>query len=251
MEPEKAVVFSDVSKIYKKSHLFKIIKTEALRNFTLEIFKGEIIGILGLNGAGKTTAMKLLCGLLRPTAGRITVFGFEPESTDAKSNIGFLPEFPYFYPYLTPVESLGYYARLSGIPHEKIKSSVHEILEKVGLKEHLQKKISEFSKGMMQRLGIAQAIVHNPELIILDEPVSGLDPLAIHDIRLIISQLNKNGKTIFLSSHSISELEKISNRVIIIVKGKIAKIVGCTEWKADPGGLESIFVRTVKADNRD
>ncbi|MEW6042478.1 MAG: ABC transporter ATP-binding protein [Elusimicrobiota bacterium] len=243
---EKVVVFLEVSKTYKKSHLFKIIAVEALRKFNLEIFKGEIIGILGLNGAGKTTAMKLLCGLLRHTAGRITVFGFEPESMDAKSSIGFLPEFPYFYPYLTPVESLDYYARLSGVPHEKIKSSVHNILEKVGLKEHLQKKISEFSKGMMQRLGVAQAIIHNPELIVLDEPVSGLDPLAIHDIRLIISQLNKDGKTIFLSSHSISELEKISNRVVIIVKGEIAKIVNQTEWKSNPGGLESIFVETVK-----
>lgn len=119
-QSEKAVVvFSEVSKVYKKSHLFKIIETQALRRFNLEIFKGEIIGILGLNGAGKTTAMKLLCGLLRPTAGRITVFGFEPESMVAKSNIGFLPEFPYFYPYLTAVESLGFYARLSGLPQKK------------------------------------------------------------------------------------------------------------------------------------
>ncbi|MBI4655689.1 MAG: ABC transporter ATP-binding protein [Elusimicrobia bacterium] len=243
---EPIVVFSDVVKIYRRSHLGKIYETAALRDFSMEIFRGEIIGILGLNGAGKTTVMKLLTGLLYPTSGKISVFGKSPLDMDAKSGIGFLPELPYFYQYMTPVDALRYYAELSGLPATEIKKKIDGVLKKTGISSRSDSKISEFSKGMMQRLGIAQSVIHDPELLILDEPVSGLDPLAIHDIRELMSELNKEGKTIFLSSHSISELEKVSDRVIVLNRGRMVKAVKSEEWQKASGGLEEIFVSIVK-----
>ncbi len=243
MKKEIIARFSGVCKVYKRSHLHSVKKTTALKDFTFDINKGEIIGLLGLNGAGKTTIMKLLSGLIFPTSGEIEIEGINPVLPDAKRKIGFLPELPYFYSYMTCVELLSYYGGLSGLANYK--DRVCEIVEKVGLSRHVSKKISEYSKGMMQRLGIAQAVLHNPELLILDEPVSGLDPLAIHEIRNLIVETNKSGKTVFLSSHSISELEKICDRVIILGNGKILKVVLSEHWKQTES-LEEIFIRTVK-----
>ena len=243
---EKIISFSDVTKIYRRPGLFKKAETQALCGLTLGLERGEIAGLLGRNGACKTTIMKLLTGLLFPDSGEISVFGLPPSDVASKKRIGFLPELPYFYPYATAPEALMYYAGLSGLKGAAARERVDAVIEKVGLKPHAAKKAAEFSKGMMQRLGVAQAIVHDPELLILDEPVSGLDPLAIHEIRDLISQLNGEGKTVFLSSHSISELEKITDRVFIMVQGRLAKTVARDEWANTRGGLEEIFVQTVK-----
>lgn len=244
---QNVVVFSGVTKIYRRRGLVSTLKTTALDGLSFSLVRGGITGLLGLNGAGKTTIMKLLTGLLFPTAGGISVFGLPPSDIASKKRIGFLPELPYFYPYSTAASALRYYAGLSGLKGPAAENRISAVLEKVGLKKHAGKKVSEFSKGMMQRLGIAQAVVHDPELLILDEPVSGLDPLAIHEIRTLISDLNSEGKTVFLSSHSISELEKVTDNVLIIVRGRLAKTVSRREWESAGGGLEGIFVQTVKA----
>ncbi len=247
MKNEFIAKFSNISKIYKTKHLFSVRKSIALEDFSFGIKRGEIVGLLGLNGAGKTTIMKLLAGLIFPNSGEILIGGINPIFPQAKEKIGFLPELPYFYPYMTCVEILTYYAGLSGLQGHEAK--IDEVIGKVGLTEHVSKKISEYSKGMMQRLGLAQAILHKPELLILDEPVSGLDPLAIHEVRNLIAGINKEGTTVFLSSHSISELEKICHRVIILSKGKIVKIVNSNDWKI-AGGLEEIFINSINAQKR-
>ncbi|MCG2726215.1 MAG: ABC transporter ATP-binding protein [Elusimicrobia bacterium] len=246
MKNEIIARFSNVSKIYKIKRLYSARKSVALKNFSFDIKRGEIIGLLGLNGAGKTTIMKLLAGLIFPDFGEILIGGIKPILSEAKQKIGFLPELPYFYPHMTCLEILTYYAKLSGL--KGFKEEVNKIIEKVGLTEHVSKKISEYSKGMMQRLGLAQAILHEPELLILDEPVSGLDPLAIHEVRNLIAGINKDGTTVFLSSHSISELEKICHRVIILSRGEIVKTVLSDAWKI-AGGLEEIFIDSIKGNN--
>lgn len=248
MGPQENVVsFSGVSKVYHRPGLLKQARVPALCGLDLNLERGEIAGLLGLNGAGKTTIMKLMTGLLFPDEGSISVFGLPPSDIHAKKRIGFLPELPYFYPHATAAAALTYYAGLSGLNGPAARSRVDAVIEKVGLKPHAAKKAAEFSKGMMQRLGVAQAIVHDPELLILDEPVSGLDPLAIHEIRDLISRFNGEGKTVFLSSHSISELEKITDRVFILVRGRLAKTVSRAEWENTQGGLEEIFVETVRS----
>jgi len=237
---------ADVYKSYRSPGLLRAKSIPALRGVSLELKRGEIAGLLGLNGAGKTTVMKLITGLLFPDAGSVSVFGRPPSDMNSKKLTGFLPELPYFYPYSTAPEALLYYAGLSGLKGPEIHRRISAVIEKVGLFPHVRKKAAEFSKGMMQRLGVAQAVVHGPELLILDEPVSGLDPLAIHEIRELISEFNGEGKTVFISSHSISELEKLSDKVFILVQGRLAKTVLRAEWESTRGGLEEIFVQTVR-----
>ena len=243
MKNEIIAEFSNISKIYKIKQFCSSRRNIALKNFNFDIKRGEIVGLLGLNGAGKTTVMKLLAGLIFPSSGEILIGGINPIFSGAKQKIGFLPELPYFYPYMTCIEILTYYAKLSGF--KEYKGKINKVIDKVGLTWHTSKKISEYSKGMMQRLGLAQAVLHEPELLILDEPVSGLDPLAIHDVRNLIAGINKEGTTVFLSSHSISELEKICHRVIILSLGGIVKTVECDAWKT-AGGLEEIFINSIK-----
>jgi ABC-2 type transport system ATP-binding protein len=241
-----AVSFSGVEKTYKLPRLLGAGYHRAVDALSFEIPPGEVTGLLGLNGAGKTTIMKLLTGLLFPGAGEVKVFGQPPTSAAAKARIGFLPELPYFPPQVRPADALAYYGRLSGLAGPGLAVAVAAALERTGLAPHAGKRVSEFSKGMMQRLGLAQALLHSPDLLVLDEPVSGLDPLAIHDIRGLLAGLNAEGRTIFLSSHSISEVEKLCGRVLIMVRGRLARTVSRQEWEAAPGGLEAIFVEVVK-----
>lgn len=243
---ETAVSFSGVEKTYKRPRLLGPVYHTAVRELSFDIPAGEITGLLGLNGAGKTTIMKLLTGLLFPTAGTVRVFGMPPSGRQAKAKVGFLPELPCFPPQVKPGAALAYYGRLSGLAGKELSLAADEALARTGLEPHAGKRVSEFSKGMLQRLGLAQALLHKPGLLVLDEPVSGLDPLAIHDIRKLLAGLNAEGRTIFLSSHSISEVEKLCGRVLIMVRGRLAKTVSKAEWEAAPGGLEAIFVEAVK-----
>ncbi|PIU19887.1 MAG: ABC transporter ATP-binding protein [Elusimicrobia bacterium CG08_land_8_20_14_0_20_59_10] len=240
------VLFRDVEKTYRRPRLLGAVYHTAVKGLSFEIPAGEVTGLLGLNGAGKTTIMKLITGLLFPTAGSVEIFGLSPEDRLAKGSVGFLPELPYFPPQETPGAVLAYYGRLSGLGGAELSAAVEGALRRTGLEPHAGKRISEFSKGMLQRLGLAQALLHKPRLLVLDEPVSGLDPLAIHDIRGLLAALNAAGCTIFLSSHSISEVEKLCSRVLIMVRGSLARAVARAEWEAAPGGLEAIFVETVK-----
>lgn len=240
----EAIELREVSKTYRVSNWFSVARIEALKNFSLKIREGEIVGLLGLNGAGKTTLMKILCGLICPSGGEALVRGAPPWSPASKEHIGYLPELPYFHPNMNAPRTLGYYLRLSG--KDPFPGKIGAVLETVGLARHASKKVSEFSKGMKQRLGLAQALVHEPSILLLDEPVSGLDPLAIHEIRNLITRLNGEGKTVFLSSHSISELEKVAGRVVILSRGKMISEISRNEWTNNPAGLEKMFIEALK-----
>ncbi|HCC46721.1 MAG TPA: ABC transporter ATP-binding protein [Elusimicrobia bacterium] len=241
-----AVLFSGVEKTYRRPRLLGADYHTALKDLSFEIPPGEVTGLLGLNGAGKTTIMKLITGLLFPTAGKVRVFGHSPSEGAAKARVGFLPELPYFPPQVKPAEALAYYGRLSGLSGASLSAAVDSAMARTGLEPHAGKRVLEFSKGMLQRLGLAQALLHGPDLLVLDEPVSGLDPLAIHDIRSLLAGLNAEGKAVFLSSHSISEVEKLCSRVLIMVRGRLSRSVTRAEWEAARGGLEKIFVEAVK-----
>jgi ABC-type multidrug transport system ATPase subunit len=237
-----AIEYKHVTKIYVRSHLGRKTSATGLDDVNLKIEKGEIFGILGLNGAGKTTAMKLLFGLLFPTKGEILINGQNvSKNSETKQILGYQPETAYLNPTLTAFETVNFYAKLSKV--KKSGQQIFEVLELVGLKENEHKKLADFSKGMLQRTCLAQCLVHEPQILVLDEPVSGLDPLAVHDFRKIIQKLNEQGKTVFLSSHSISEMEKMCHRAAIVAKGSLKKIISRNDWKTS--GLEKIFVDTV------
>lgn len=238
-----AINFFEVEKKYSVSKIIGTKEITAFSNLSFSIQSGEIAALLGLNGAGKTTIMKLIAGLLFCNKGKIEVFGGNPASKETKKKIGFLPELPYFSPAEKPINALKFYGSLSGLSGKELQNAAEETINLVGLAPHKNKKIGQFSKGMLQRLGLAQAILHKPSLLLLDEPVSGLDPLAIRDIRHTLSKLAENGTTILMSSHSISEVEKICTRALILKEGKLAKTIKKEEW--ENSGLEEIFIKTV------
>ena len=221
MNQEKIIEIKNLTKQYKK--------LTAVDNLNLNVYKGDIFGFLGPNGAGKSTTIRMLLTLIKPTGGKIKIFNKElTENRKAiLSNIGAIVEKPDFYLYLTAFKNLEILAKASGIDVNKNK--IMEMLELVGLKDRYNSKVKTFSFGMKQRLGIAQTLIHNPELIILDEPTTGLDPQGMKEIRELIIHLNKEeGKTIFLSSHILREIELIATRMIIINKGT-AKVEGKVE----------------------
>jgi len=187
----------------------------------LTVESGEAFGFLGPNGAGKTTTLKLLMGIIFPSAGSANILGRHFLDPEVKKRIGFLPEQPYFYDYLSAPELLDYYAGLSGITAAERKKRAGAVLERVGLADVGNKQLRKFSKGMLQRVGIAQAIIHDPEVVFLDEPMSGLDPLGRHEVRGLIQGLKDEGKTIFFSTHILSDAEALCDRVAVIHKGEL------------------------------
>jgi len=193
----------------------------ALLPLHLRVEEGEIFGFLGPNGAGKTTTLKMLMGLVFPTAGSARMLGQAWTNPEVKAQIGFLPEQPYFYDHLTAHELLDYYGQLSGVPARDRKHRIGEVLDQVGLADIKGVQLRKFSKGMLQRAGIAQAILHNPKLVFLDEPMSGLDPLGRREVRDLIEQLKQDGKTVFFSTHILSDAEALCDRVAIIHQGEL------------------------------
>jgi ABC-2 type transport system ATP-binding protein len=193
----------------------------ALRPLHLQVEEGEIFGFLGPNGAGKTTTLKLLMGLVSPTAGSARILGKDWTDLSVRAEIGFLPEQPYFYDYLTAHELLDYYGQLSGIPSEHRKERVERMLQRVGLRDVHGVQLRKFSKGMLQRVGIGQAILHDPKLVFFDEPMSGLDPMGRREVRDLMDQLKQEGKTVFFSTHILSDAEALCDRVAIIHKGEL------------------------------
>ncbi len=193
----------------------------ALRPLDLKVEEGEIFGFLGPNGAGKTTTLKLLMGLIFPTAGSARILGMEIDDPRMKAQIGFLPEQPYFYDYLTARELLDYYGQLSGVEAKQRSSRVNEVLQRVGLPDVGGVQLRKFSKGMLQRVGIAQAILHDPKVVFFDEPMSGLDPMGRREVRDLMAQLKLEGKTVFFSTHILSDAEALCDRVAIIHQGEL------------------------------
>jgi ABC-2 type transport system ATP-binding protein len=193
----------------------------ALHPLNLAIEDGEIFGFLGPNGAGKTTTLKMLMGLVFPSAGSARILGMDLHDPRMKAQIGFLPEQPYFYDYLTARELLRYYGQLSGVDSRQLSSKVEDVLEKVGLRDSMNVQLRKFSKGMLQRAGIAQAILHNPKVVFLDEPMSGLDPMGRREVRTLIEELKRDGKTVFFSTHILSDAEALCDRVAVINLGQL------------------------------
>ncbi len=217
----------------------------ALQPLHLTVEDGEIFGFLGPNGAGKTTTLKMLMGLVFPTAGTARILGKEWTDPEVKAQIGFLPEQPYFYDYLTAHELLNYYGQLSGVPGKDRKLRVDEVLQRVGLTDIKGVQLRKFSKGMLQRVGIAQAILHKPKLVFFDEPMSGLDPLGRREVRDLMLQLQQEGTTVFFSTHILSDAETLCDRVAIIHKGELRGVGAVQELtKSVQGKIEVVWQGT-------
>ncbi|MFK7844977.1 MAG: ABC transporter ATP-binding protein [Rhodothermales bacterium] len=209
---------TNLTKVYTSA--FSRNPVKALDNLNLTVEAGEIFGLLGPNGAGKTTLVKVLLSVVHPTAGEASLFGIPAKLPEARKSIGFLPENHRFPEFLTPDQMLTLYGRLSGVSAKKSKSLIPGLLEMVNMSEWRHVKIKKFSKGMMQRVGIAQALMNDPELIFLDEPTDGVDPIGRREIRDVLLVLKDQGKTIFLNSHLLSEVEQTCTTVAILNKGK-------------------------------
>jgi ABC-2 type transport system ATP-binding protein len=193
----------------------------AVRNLSLTVRRGEIFGFLGPNGAGKSTSIKMLLGLVKPTSGEAYVLGSPSKDVDVRRKIGFLPEDFRFYEWLTAAELLELHGRLSGVSANKLRDRVPAMIDLVGLTPHRDKRLQDFSKGMLQRIGLAQALIHEPELIFLDEPTSGLDPMGRRMVRDIIRAQRDRGATVFLNSHLLSEIEITCDEVVFIREGEV------------------------------
>lgn len=234
-----------------KDHISHILRKRfrALDSITLNVNRNETFGLLGLNGAGKTTTLKLLLGLLRPTSGSIKVLDEPAGHIKSLAKIGFLPENPYFYSYLTPREFLDFSGQLFGIPRHKRQERSKELLEMVSLKEQADVPVRKFSKGMLQRVGIAQALINDPELIFFDEPMSGLDPIGRRDVRLIMNRLKEQGKTVFFNSHLLPDVNEVCDRVAILHRGKLAgqDTIANISQNGNYRDLEEYFLDVVNA----
>ena len=237
----EAIEILGLAKSYKVGFWRKQEKV-ALRPLHLTIEYGEVFGFLGPNGAGKTTTLKLLMGLVFPTAGAARILGMEMDDPRVKSQIGFLPEQPYFYDYLTAQELLEYYGQLSGVPAGERSRRVREMLARVGLQDAARLQLRKFSKGMLQRVGLAQAVLHNPKLVFLDEPMSGLDPMGRREVRDMIQQLRSEGRTVFFSTHILSDAEALCDRVGVIHQGELRGVGKVADLTSEVHGkVEIIF----------
>ena len=232
---DHAVYLRGVHKSFRTGFIMK--KTQALSGVSLEINKGEVFGYLGPNGSGKTTTLKLIMGIIFPDKGVIRVMNRLPKDIIAKEKIGFLPESPYFYEYLTAREFLDFYARLFSIPSQTRKERINYLLKLVGMEQKSDIALRLFSKGMLQRIGLAQALINDPDLIVLDEPMTGLDPLGRAEVKQIIHGLKNRGKTIIFSSHILPDVEALADRVGIIINGSIR----------DVGKLDELLGKRVKS----
>ena len=233
-----------LTKIYTIGRNKEIV---GLENLNLEIQEGEIFGILGPNGSGKTTCLKLLLGVLFPTSGEAYILGKPPYDISMKKDIGFLPENPYYYDYLTGKELLIFYGRLFGMEYKYLEKRADQLLKLVGLQGTKKLSLKHYSKGMLERIGLASSLINDPKILILDEPTTGLDPIGCRDTRNLLMQLKDMGKTILLSSHFLSEVERICTRIAIFHKGVLLASGGLDELmgRYKVLNLEELFVKTI------
>lgn len=233
------IEFNNVCKTYR---LDRQKKVAALTGLTLSVSSHEVFGCIGPNGAGKSTTIKLLLDLIRPDSGSITINGQSTSNEASRARVGYLPENPYIYDFLTASEYLTYAGRLSGMPAAAITLRSQELLTKLKLDQAANRRISGYSKGMQQRTAIAAALIHDPELVVLDEPMSGLDPLGRKLIFDLIAELKQQGKTVFISSHVLTDIERLCDRVGIIVQGSLRYQSAVNEL---PLPLEELFLQVV------
>ena len=215
MSSTPVIAIDDVHKTFRR-------RVHALRGVTMRVHEGEIFGLLGPNGAGKSTLVKILMTIIRPTKLRGTLLGRPVGHKPTLRRVGFLPEHHRFPPYLTAEQVLDYFAALSGVPRRTRRHRADEMLELVGMSAWRKRRVGDFSKGMVQRIGIAQALMNDPRVLVLDEPTDGVDPVGRRDIRDLLLKLREQGRTIFINSHLLSELELVCDRVAIMVKGQVA-----------------------------
>jgi len=221
MNVAEAIVVEGLCKEYRSRLGDRML---AVNNVSFTVNEGEIFGFIGPNGAGKTTTIKTLLGLLFPTSGKAIVLGRPAGDIEAKERISYLPESPYFYEHMTGAEVLDFYCQLFRMDKVARRKKVGELLERVGLGKDGRRALRQYSKGMLQRVGIAQALINDPDLLFFDEPTSGLDPIAHKDIQDLILSLRDQGKTVFLSSHQLSDVEHVCNRVAIINRGELVRL---------------------------
>lgn len=218
-------------------------KVRALDGLSLTVNQSEIFGFLGANGAGKTTTLKLLMRLIFPTSGTARILGHDIADVSMHSQIGYLPENPYFYDYLTAIEFLHFCGEICGIPKAVREQRARELLTRVGLKEDRWKtQLRKFSKGMLQRVGLAQALINDPQIVFLDEPMSGLDPIGRREVRDLIASLRDDGKTVFMCSHILSDIEVLCDRVAILKGGRLAQVGALDELRQKATGRNLIEV---------
>ena len=221
MEEAKVPVVSAVGLTKEFRDFWGRPKARAVNDIDFEIRPGEVVGLLGPNGSGKSTTVKMLLGLLYPTGGRLTVMGRSPRAVETKREIGYLPEESYLYKYLTAEETLDFFGSLFNLSAADRKLRIEQLLDMVGLAHARRRRVGEFSKGMARRIGIAQAMINDPSFLILDEPTSGLDPLGCREVKDLILTLKKRGKTVLVTSHLLSDVEDVCDRVIILYGGRI------------------------------
>mgnify|MGYP005843536803 CR=1 FL=1 len=225
------------------------MKLRAVDDLCLEVGDNEIFGLLGPNGSGKSTTIKIILGLLAPSTGACQIYGEPSHRVQARRSVGFLPEAPYFYRYLSGRELVRYYARLCAVPRSKIQAAVDSVIELVGMSEAADRRVGTYSKGMLQRIGLAQALVHDPQLVILDEPTAGVDPLGSAAIADIVRELKRRGKTVLLSSHLLAQIEGLCDRVAILHRGQLVK-AGPVDDLVEEKDAESLVVQGLTAEGR-
>lgn len=217
--PRPAIAITGLTKDFALN--LRGVKLRAVDNLTLAVPEGQVFGLLGPNGSGKSTTIKIILGLLEPTAGECQVFGVPSGRVDSRLNVGYLPEAPYFYRYLSGTELVRFYGRICGVPKARLAERVREVIDWVGLSAAAHRRVGTYSKGMLQRIGLAQALVHDPRLIILDEPTAGVDPVGSAEISELILKLKTQGKTVLITSHLLAQIEDICDRVAILDRGKL------------------------------
>jgi len=244
-----ALQISNLTKDYKTG-FFKQRSVRALDGLTLEVRSGQIFGFLGGSGAGKTTTIKILMGLLHPTTGEAKILGQDISEIDVHRRLGYCPENPYFYDYLTPLELLNYFGEIFGLNSQKRKERSTDLLNAVGLEEsNWNKHLRKFSKGMLQRVGLAQSLLNDPEIIFLDEPMSGLDPIGRREIRELIAGLRTHGKTVFMSTHILSDIESLCDEVAILSRGKLTATGNLQDLLTSSSDRQGFEVTIANIDN--
>jgi len=217
-----AISIKNLTKVFRTPTVRKQFVT-AVQDLSLEVAPGQIYGLIGPNGSGKSTTMKVLLGLLKPTAGTAAIFGRDSSRVDSRNDVGFLPENPYFYKYLTGAETLAFYGKLCGLRGSELRERIGEMLALVDLEHARDRRLGGYSKGMLQRIGLAQAIIHRPRLVVLDEPTAGVDPAGSRKIRDLIFDLKARGISVILSSHLLEQVQEVCDRVGIIFRGRMVR----------------------------